>query len=288
VRRAPRVDLSGRTMLVTGATPGSLGFETARILRDWGAEVVVTARSDPATAASALGDVRAHRLDLSDAASVSAFASWYRDEVGRLDVLVNNAGVHLDLRKRWETAPQVDGHEVHWRTNYLGTVHLTHQLLPLLSSAPDARVLHVVSKLHARARNADLFEPRTPYNSWNAYGASKLALVHHAFELQRRCAPVQAYALHPGSVYTHIADRGLEGQRLVSVVRRALAPVERRVLLSAEQGAQTSVLCASAPGLGGGRYFRDCLAATPASDPLDAAAGARLWDATQEWLARQE
>jgi NAD(P)-dependent dehydrogenase (short-subunit alcohol dehydrogenase family) len=182
----------------------------------------------------------------------------------------------------------VDGYEVHWRTNYLGTVHLTHLLLPLLSSASDPRVVHLVSRLHKRARNADLFQPRTPYDSWNAYGASKLALVHHAFELQRRCAPVQAYAVHPGVVYTHIADRGLEERRFVSALRRALAPLERRLLRSPEQGAQTTVLCASAPGLPGGTYYRGCVETAPSVEALDEQAGARLWDATQEWLARRE
>jgi NAD(P)-dependent dehydrogenase (short-subunit alcohol dehydrogenase family) len=245
----------------------------------------VTARRDPTAAVAALGGGRAHALDLADSASVSAFANWYRDEVGRLDVLVNNAGVHLDLRKKWTAPPLVDGYEVHWRTNYLGTVQLTSSLLTLLSQATDPRVVHVVSRLHARARNADLFEPRTPYDSWNAYGASKLALMHHAFEVQRRCAPVQAYAVHPGSVYTHIADRGLEGQRVISVLRRVLAPVERRMLRTPEQGAQTTVLCATAPGLEGGGYYTDCARAEPSPDALDAAASARLWAQTEAWLA---
>jgi NAD(P)-dependent dehydrogenase (short-subunit alcohol dehydrogenase family) len=283
---APRVDMAGRSVIVTGATPGSLGYETARILRDWGAQVTVTTRRDPSAAAAALG-VPAHALDLCDAASVREFATAYTSTVGRLDVLVNNAGVHLDLRKTWKSPPQVDGFEVHWRTNYLGTAHLTHLLMPLLSTAVDPRVVNVVSKLHNRATNADLFQPRTPYDSWNAYGASKLALMHHVFELQRRCAPVQGYALHPGSVYTHIADRGLAGQRLIGMLRRVAAPLERRMLLTPEAGAQTTLLCAAAPSVSGGRYYRDVAEATPAPDALDATVSARLWDETQTWLATQ-
>jgi NAD(P)-dependent dehydrogenase (short-subunit alcohol dehydrogenase family) len=273
-------------VLVTGATPGSLGFETARALRAWGADVVVTARRDPAAAAGALGEgVAGYQLDLSDAGSVARFVAAYGDDVGRLDVLVNNAGVHLDLRSSWtEPALTPDGYEIHWRTNYLGTAHLTHLLLPLLSGASDARIVNVVSKLHRRAVNADLFTPRRPYDSWAAYGASKLALVHHAFELQRRCAPVQGYALHPGAVYTHIADRGLQGHRVLGALRRALAPVERLMLLSPEDGAQTSLHCASAPGLAGGRYLRDCAPAEPSPDALDADVSARLWDATTAWI----
>jgi NAD(P)-dependent dehydrogenase (short-subunit alcohol dehydrogenase family) len=283
MKSAPRVDMTGSSVVVTGATAGSLGFETARILRDWGASVVVTARSDAAAAADALG-VRGYRLDLADAASVRAFAEAFTSDVGRLDVLVNNAGVHLDLRKRWKEAPLVDGAEIHWRTNYLGTAHVTHLLMPMLVRSGDPRVVNVVSKLHSRAVNADLFEPRVPYDSWAAYGASKLALVHHAFELQRRCAPVQGYALHPGSVYTHIADRGLEGQRLIGALRRVAAPLERRMLLTPEAGAQTTVLCATSPDATGGHYYRDVAEATPSADALDADVSARLWEQTQAWL----
>lgn len=269
MKSAERVDLTGRRVLVTGAGPGSLGFATASVLREWGADVVVTRRTD---------------LDLADASSVRAFAASFR---GPLDVLVNNAGIHLDLRSSWK-APTLtaDGFEVHWRTNYLGTAHLTSLLLPRLAVAGDPRVVNVVSKLHSRASNADLFAPRQPYDSWAAYGASKLALIHHAFELQRRCAPVQGYALHPGSVYTHIADRGLEGHRLLGGLRRVFAPIERRMLLSPEDGAQTTVYCATAPGLVGGRYFRDCAPSAPTADALDADMSARLWDETQAVLAR--
>ena len=265
---AERADLSGRRILVTGAGPGSLGSATARVLSDWGADVVVTRRTD---------------LDLADASSVRRFAESFR---GPLDVLVNNAGIHLDLRSTWRTPTLTDdGVEIHWRTNYLGTAQLTALLLPRLAESADPRVVNVVSKLHARARNDDLFAPRDPYDSWAAYGASKLALIHHAFELQRRCAPVQGYALHPGSVYTHIADRGLEGHRVLGALRRVFAPVERAMLLTPEQGAQTTLHCATAPGLEGGRYFRNCAPATPTADALDAEVSARLWDETQTRLA---
>ncbi|HJQ44382.1 MAG TPA: SDR family NAD(P)-dependent oxidoreductase [Jatrophihabitantaceae bacterium] len=265
---ATRVDLTGRRVLVTGAGPGSLGLATATALADWGADVVVTRRAD---------------LDLADATSVRRFAESF---TGPLDVLVNNAGIHLDLRSSW-TAPTMtaDGFEVHWRTNYLGTAQLTALLMPRLADSPDPRVVNVVSKLHARAHNADLFAPREPYDSWAAYGASKLALIHHAFELQRRCAPVQGYALHPGSVYTHIADRGLEGHRVLGALRRVFAPVERAMLLTPEQGAQTTLHCATARELEGGQYFRNCAATEPTADALDADVSARLWDQTQAWLA---
>ena len=284
--------LAGRMVLVTGATAGSLGCETARQLLALGAGVVVTTRSDPAGAVAALGSakVTGHELELSDRASVRAFARWFTDTHDHLDILVNNAGIHLDLRSSWKQPHLVDGHEIHWRTNYLGTVQLTRALLPLLidtaARTGQARVVNVASKLHARGRNEFLFGPIEPYNSWAAYGTSKLGLIHEATELARRHGPagLRAYSLHPGSVYTHIADRGLEEHRVLSVLRRVARPLERRALTSAAEGARTSVLCATDDGATSG-YYRDRGPAETSPDARDASAAWRLWEQTDRWLA---
>ena len=162
-------------------------------------------------------------------------------------------------------------------------MHLTQLLLPLLLRADDARVVNVVSKLHARGRNEFLFAPRTPYNSWDAYGLSKLALVHATNEIDRRFPGVRAYSLHPGSVYSHIADRGLEGHRVIGALRRVAAPIERRMLLSPADGAQTSLHCATAADLPSG-YYRDCRSAEPSPEAGDADVARRLWVETQAWV----
>jgi NAD(P)-dependent dehydrogenase (short-subunit alcohol dehydrogenase family) len=283
--RAPSavpVDLTGRTVLVTGAAPGSIGGETARVLRDWGATVVTTTRSGGS-----------HPLDLTDGASVRAFVTWFETEHAALVVLVNNAGVHLDLMSDWkEPHLTPDGYEVHWRTNFLGTMQLTHLLLPaLLRTAErtgEARIVNVVSKLHLRGRNDRMFSADGTYSSWDAYGQSKLALVHATHELQDRyrAAGVKAFALHPGSVYTGIADRGLEGHRVVGAVRRALRPVERLFLLTAEEGAQTTLMCATQPGLEGGRYFVACRPTPDSREAEDRDVAGRLWKETEALVAR--
>ncbi|MDX6215165.1 MAG: hypothetical protein QOG99_749 [Frankiales bacterium] len=283
--RAPQatpVDMSGKAVIVTGATPGSLGGETTRILRDWGADVVTTTRSGGS-----------HPLDLTDAESVRRFAAWYADPRGTLAVLVNHAGVHLDLLGRWdEPHLSADGYELHWRTNYLGTMQLTHLLLPVLlrtaEAKGEARVVHVVSKLHTRGRNADLFSAPAAYSSWNAYGQSKLALVHAMHELQDhyRAAGLRAYALHPGSVYTGIATKGLDGHRVVGAVRRALGPLERLVLLTPEEGAQTTLMCATETDLEGGRYFAGCRGLPASDEAEDREVAGRLWKETEALVAR--
>jgi NAD(P)-dependent dehydrogenase (short-subunit alcohol dehydrogenase family) len=272
--------------VVTGASPGSLGFATAQVLSSWGADVVVTTRTSSEAAAAAVGaHVVGHDLDLASAESVERFAAWLERRAESVDVLVNNAGIHLDLRSQWrEPRLTTDGHELHWRTNYLGTAHLTHRVLPLLLRARQPRVVTVVSKLHARGSNAGLFAQVDPYDSWVAYGTSKLGLVHLMTELHRRHPEVLTASLHPGSVYTHIADRGLEEQRILSRVRRVLAPFERRALLTPEQGAQTTLHCATTSDLVPGGYYQRCALVAPSTDAQDARAAQDLWERTLTWL----
>lgn len=300
---AEPVDLAGKTIIVTGAGPGSLGFATARTLASWGASLVVTTRANTETIVEALQAelpaeagtrIEGHSLDLSERESVERFAGWFTEiHSDRLDVLINNAGVHLDLLSQWKQPRLTDGFETHWRINYLGTAQLTHLLLPLLAQSGeatgDARIVNVGSHLYAKGSNEDMFERTRPYNSWAAYGNSKLALMHMTSELQRRQAQpanVQAYCLHPGAVFTKVADRGLEGVGWAAKLRTAMAPVEAYFLKTPEEGAQTQIHCATKPGLGGYVYFKECTPVEPGRDALDMDVAARLWGETLEWIER--
>ena len=274
---------SSRTALVTGAGAGSLGEATREALQGLGFRVLTTTRT------SAVAD-DTHPLELSSRESVAALAGWVATRTDGLDVLVNNAGIHLDLRSKWREPQLVDGAEIHWRTNYLGTAQLTRLLLPLLletaGAQGEARVVNVVSKLHDRGRNAWLAGGVTPYDSWAAYGTSKLALVHEAAEIERRYGDrgLHGYSLHPGSVYTRIADRGLETAPVLARLRKLAAPLERRSLASPEDGARTTVFCATSPEAVPGGYHRRSAVAEPSVDAQDAAVAARLWDATDVWV----
>jgi NAD(P)-dependent dehydrogenase (short-subunit alcohol dehydrogenase family) len=275
----------GRVFLVTGAGPGSLGEATAAQLRAHG-RVITTRRSGTPSADF-------HPLDLADTGSVTTFATWLIGVTDRLDVLVNNAGIHLDLRKKWREPQLVDECEIHWRTNYLGTAHLTRLLRPLLlrtaKTYGEARVVNVVSQLHERGRNEWLFGPMTPYDSWAAYGTSKLALVHEAAEIERRYGDrgLHGYSLHPGSVYTRVADRGLETAPVLARLRKLAAPLERRTLTSPEVGASTSVFCATSSDAVPGGYHVRSAATEPSLEAREVSSGARLWDATSDWVAKQ-
>lgn len=299
---ASEVNLRGKKIIVTGASPGSIGFETALTLANWGACVIITTRSNSNATADQLrrylhqqgksADIDAHSLDLAAADSVLQFVRWYQKKHGsQLDVLVNNAGIHLDLAGSWKQ-PQLtaDGFEIHWRTNYLGTLHLTHLLLPLLKSTGtmtgDVRIVNVASHLHTKGTNGGLFAPIQPFHSWTAYGQSKLGLVHAAFEIQRRYASqgLQGFALHPGSIHTNISDKGLATRPLLRMLRQWFSPLEALVLLTPEQGAQTQIHCATAPDLKGGIYYERCAPADCSEQLDDLAAARRLWQETETWV----
>ena len=322
--RAAPVDMTGRHVIVTGASPGSLGYETARILAGWGATVVATRVRDVALMESALKDdlrsqvadadnLTAHALDLGSGDSVNAFTEWYRDRhQGRLHVLINNAGIHRKTLAPRKKAPLTDdGFEVHWRTNYLGAFHLTWALLPLLQrtgiESGDARVVNVSSGLHDRVRNEVLFDEapnrdrpnrETPhhdrpnrdrpcYHSWDAYGKSKLAMNHMAFEIERRFAEshnLHAVAIHPGVVMTNLTLPQAIGGGIGKALHRISSALASLVLLSPNAGAQTIVMCASQRPLQGGRYYERCAIAEPSADSQVADASKRLWDQSERWV----
>ncbi len=305
---AEPVDMAGRHVIVTGASPGSLGYETARTLAEWGATVVATRVRDVVQMASSLKDdlrrhgadpdnITAHKLDLADPDGVNAFAAWYRDRFhGKLHVLINNAGIHKKTLAPRKKAPlSGDGFEIHWRTNYLGTFHLTRALLPLLQRAGlesgDARVVNVSSGLHDRAENEDLFEKgplsdELRYHSWDAYGKSKLAMIHMAFEIERRFAGthnLHGVAVHPGVVMTNLTLPQAFGGWVGKALHRISSALTSLVLLSPTAGAQTIVMCASRRPLQGGRYYERCAIAEPSSDSQDPEAAKRLWDESEQW-----
>ena len=298
---APLQPLAGRKFLVTGCSENSIGYATARTLLEWGAEVTISRRQHTKGLAETLaGDLEGsagrlfgHDLDLADAQSVQAFSDWYKAQRKTLDVLINNAGIHLDLMSNW-TQPTLsqDGHEIQWRTNYLGTTHLTCLLMPLLQASAqlsgDARVVNIVSMLHSKGRNSEFFEPSQAYNSWNSYGQSKLGLVHFTKALQARYGStgLTAYCLHPGEVYTNVAGKGLAGNPLISAVRNVFWPIEKLMLMTPFEGAQTTLLCATSPQARGGEYYRSCDVSRASADADDTAIADRLWDSNLNWIAQ--
>src|SRR6185312_1117312 len=151
-------NLSGRTVLVTGASSG-IGLAVARQLAAAGARTLLACRSDE-RAAAALATIRASvpaaraeyiHVDLSCLDSIEEAAAEIADRAGELDVLVNNAGVMTPT-----PGHTADGFELQIGTNHLGHFALTGHLLPLLLTAEQPRVVTVSSLAHRAAVRAEL------------------------------------------------------------------------------------------------------------------------------------
>jgi len=280
--------MQDRTVVITGANSG-IGLETAAALAAAGARIVMGCRN-PTTAAAAVEQVR-HRsgngavetrpLDLADLDQVRSFAASLAD-LDHVDVLINNAGLMLDLRQE---TPQ--GNEATFATNHLGPFLLTSLLTEQLASAPNARIVNVASAAHRLAPQGigwDDIDRRRSYQGWTVYAQSKLANILHARELARRLADrgVVAHALHPGSIASGFGrDGDLHG------FNDRLMWIAQYVLLSPEQGARTSVHVASSPDAlrtSGGYWARGRRARASAAARSDAAA-AELWQRSEEMVA---
>jgi NAD(P)-dependent dehydrogenase (short-subunit alcohol dehydrogenase family) len=209
--------------------------------------------------------------DLADFASVRKLAAEVRDRYGHLDVLVNNAGLMIDQRT---TTPQ--GIETTFATNHLGPFLLTNLLLDLLRKGREPRIVHVSSEAHrfARFQPDDLVMPKK-YSSMVVYGNSKLANILFSNELARRLAPdgITSNSLHPGVVKTNFGSGS-------SSVFSLLLGLARPFLLTAEQGAETSIYLAASPEVQGrtGLYYDKKKPKTPSQDARSDYFARELWE----------
>jgi NAD(P)-dependent dehydrogenase (short-subunit alcohol dehydrogenase family) len=268
-------DLQGKNVLVTGANSG-IGRATAVELAQRGAKVFVTARSEEKAkpVIDEIGDGAAYlHLDLGDLESVRKCADAFLSRDEPLHVLVNNAGV---AGQRGLTD---SGFELAFGTNHVGHFLLTNLLLDKLKASAPARIVNVSSIGHYQAKGIDYEAVRKPTKSITGlpeYAVSKLANVVHAQELAGRLdgTGVTTYSLHPGAIASN-------------VWRRVPWPVDALMKLfmkSNEEGARTSVYCATDPALAdvSGRYYDDCAEKEP-SKVATPELGAELWDKSEEW-----
>jgi NAD(P)-dependent dehydrogenase (short-subunit alcohol dehydrogenase family) len=257
-------DLAGKLFVVTGANSG-LGLETARALAQHRAAVVLACRSvergqaarEQIRAAAPDARVEVEALDVSSLASVREFAARFVQERGRLDVLVNNAGIMAIPQKQ-----SVDGFELQMATNHLGHFALTDALLPCLARGAGARVVTVSSLMHTRGVFSALDERELNsadgYDKWGAYGRTKLANVLFAYELDRRLKArgldVLSVACHPGYAATNLQSVG--PQMSGSLVNKAVMAIGNALLAqSASAGALPTLYAAVAPDVKGGDFI---------------------------------
>ena len=252
--------LGGRVALVTGGASGQ-GEAEAKLFAAEGANVVVADVDDGAGRAvvRALGgDAHYLHLDVSIydhwLGAVHEIDQWF----GRLDVLVNNAGIWLDAPERQLSQ---DGHEMHFQVNYLSGFLLTRELLPLLSESAPSRIVNVSSVAQRPIDFEDVMLTRG-YDDGRAYAQSKLAQIMLTLDLAAELEGrgVIAVAVHPASMMN--TDMVLErGARPRSTVEEGAAAVLRAV---------------TSAGVESGAYYRGLERARAHDQAYDEEARARL------------
>ncbi len=222
---------SARIALITGANKG-IGFEIARRLGEAGVRVWLGARDAASgeAAASILrkgdADVRAIHLDLVDQASIDTAAAEIEKQDGRLDVLINNAGINDPDDGRPGQAKMKAVRRI-FETNFFGTLAVTQAMLPLLRKSPAARVINQSSDLGSLTRQGDA-DWKFAFVKSLGYSSSKAALnmltVHLAAELKD--VGIAVNSANPGPTATD-----LTGHRGHQTVEQGAAPAVRLALI---------------------------------------------------------
>jgi NAD(P)-dependent dehydrogenase (short-subunit alcohol dehydrogenase family) len=277
------VDLSGKTVLITGCNSG-IGRETLRVLALRGAHVVACARTEE-TARSVSEDAGAAATpvacELSQPESIQDCVRRVKQFGRPLDVILCNAGIMALPRLR-----QYHGFEAQFFVNHIGHFMLVSGLIDCL--APAGRVVVVSSRAHHAAPAGgiqfDNLSGERGYRPWSAYGQSKLANLLFARELGRRFegSARTANALHPGVIKTNL------GRNMSSLFDIALGVARPLFVKTIAQGAATQCYLASEPRLEqvSGKYFADCNEARSSTLGRDMELAARLWKESESIVAR--
>ncbi len=223
--------------LVTGANKG-IGLEICRQLAAKDFHVLLGSRDEARgrKAAEKLGaEVEAITIDVAAPATFEAARKRIEEKFGRLDVLINNAGIGEDWQSTAENVP-IDVLRKTFDTNFFRLIELTQRLLPLLRRSDAARIVNQSSVLASLTEHSD---PKSDIADMHAlaYDASKTALNAFTVHLAKvlRGSPIKVNSAHPGSVKTDLNPSGE---------------------LTVEQGARTAVELATLPDDGpSGGFF---------------------------------
>jgi WW domain-containing oxidoreductase len=278
------IDLSGKTVLITGATSG-LGLESMRALHSRGARVIGTGRT-LAKAQEACGPLGERAvplaLELESLDSVRACADAVRALGMPIDVLMCNAGI-MALPKQ----EKINGIEKQFFVNHLSHFLFVNRLLDQVKAVPQGRVVVVTSSAYKWAPPAgiefDNLSQDREYTPNKAYGISKTANGLFSLELARRLAgtTTTSNCINPGAVNTNLARHYPEWQKKI------VGLIGGFLLKPVEAGASTQVYVATAPALAkvSGYYFNECNPEVPGGQMTNAALAQQLWAKSEELVA---
>jgi NAD(P)-dependent dehydrogenase (short-subunit alcohol dehydrogenase family) len=221
-----------RIVLVTGANKG-IGFAIAKGLAEKGCKVILTAR-DEVKGSQATSKLKAKGsdavfcpLDVTNGKSAAKAAAFVEKKFGKLDVLVNNAGILLDEVLTIESIPMDTAYKT-METNFFGALRVCKAFLPLLKKSDDARIINISSGL-GQLSGAGAGYP--------AYSMSKVALNGLTVKLAAEEPDIKVNSVSPGWVRTDMGGR--------------------KAPRTPEEGADTAVWLATAPKIPSGKFFQD-------------------------------
>lgn len=270
--------MKGKNCIVTGGNSG-IGFETALAIAKEGANLIVVSRN-PAKGKDAVEriknetgneNVNLQVIDMSSQKSIREGAEAIRKNWDHLDVLVNNAGTWFSKRSLTE-----DGVETQFAVNHLAYFLFTHELLPLLRKAPEARVVNVASDSHFQGKmHFDDLSLGKKYHGLRAYAQSKLGNVLFTYEFDRKKPDenISIYAVQPGLVKTDI------GLKHTFSIHGLAWKIRRMGGVSPAEGAATSIYLATSSEAAGqsGKYWDKCKPKPSSQRSYDKEDAARLW-----------
>ena len=201
-------DLSGKKIMVTGATDG-IGKELSRMFAFSGASLILHGRNPERLAntqkeikdESGNPDIQTVMADFASLSRVKGMAEEIKQNVGHLDILINNAGLYPNRKVITE-----DGFEQTLQVNYISPVALTLALLPILGGTASSKVVNLTSIGH-RFVWSNLHDPKAKFFwGWVSYCRSKLLMIPFTRELASRLSDsnITVNCIHPGIIRTKL------------------------------------------------------------------------------------
>ncbi|XP_076463703.1 retinol dehydrogenase 12-like [Babylonia areolata] len=282
------VQLNGKTVIVTGANSG-VGKAAATEFAKRGARLILACRNETEGRATA-EELRKETsninivfmlLDLASFKSIRAFVDKFNEKEEHLHILVNNAGVMMCPEEK-----SAEKFELQFAVNYLGTFLLTELLLDKLKSSAPSRIINTTaSAANLGEIRFDNINLKGDYTPGKAYAQSKFAVLLYSQHLAERLkdTEVTVNMVNPGVVNSN-AHRHMPF-KTSRFIRISFSPFVYFLMKTCEDGAQTTVFCATAEELDGvrGKLYKDCQEKEIEESMKDQELQDKLYKASLEW-----